>query len=99
MLRWLMTWDLKPDAEAGLMKFMTEEFVSSLLKAGFVVTDFWSTAAGHGPQFIFGVAAEDLEAVQQQRASATWLALHAKLMQHVLHFTQKVVPLKHRYQL
>ena len=99
MVRFLMAWNVKFGHEAAFGGFVRKEFVPGLEKMGLTVTDFWSTMVGNGPAFLFGFAAEDLQSMQQILASAEWLALQVRLLEHIDLSEQKVVPLMHRFQM
>ncbi|GAB4557629.1 MAG: hypothetical protein Kow0047_02110 [Anaerolineae bacterium] len=99
MMMLLMSWDIKTGREQPFFEFQVREFVPGLMRLGLQPSMAWYTLYGHGPQFLAGAQAEDLETMRRILNSEGWRELHAKLMTYVTNYRHKVVPATGRFQL
>lgn len=92
MVKLLMSWDIKPGRDAEYFEFVVREFVPSITRLGLQPTEAWFTIYGDGPQMLSGGIAEDMPAMESILKSDEWKALHARLMELVVNYRQKIVP-------
>jgi hypothetical protein len=93
-----MTWDLKPEHEQEYFEFLVREFMPNIQGLGFDINEAWATAYGDAPQIQVSILMEDHESLQAVLSSPEWLDLNNKLLDHVTHYSQKIVPALSRFQ-
>lgn len=93
-----MTWDIKPEHEQDYFEFLVRDFMPNIQSIGFDISEAWATAYGEVPQIQVDVLMEDEQAMQTVLASPEWLDLNNKLLEHVIHYSQKIVPALSRFQ-
>lgn len=95
----LMTWDIRPEHEAGYFEFMMKEFAPGMIRLGIQPTEAWYTAYGDAPQILTGAVAQNLESMNRVLNSDEWRQLKAGLLRFVENYQQKIVPASGRFQL
>ncbi len=94
----LLSWDIRPEQEAGTFEFMAHELAPAVQNLGITPTEAWYTVYGDGPQILVGAVADDLDTLRQALNKPEWLDLMDKLSGLVENLEQKVVPAKGRFQ-
>jgi hypothetical protein len=91
MVKLLMSWDIKPGRDSEYFEFVVREFVPGITRLGLQPTEAWFTIYGDRPQVLTGGITEDLDAMQRILASKEWQKLHARLLEMVTNYRQKIV--------
>ena len=99
MIKLLMTWDIKPGQESEYFEFIVREFAPGIMRQGLRPTEAWYTVYGDGPQILTGAVTEDLDSMLQIIRSPEWEKLHAKLLNYVTNYRQKIVRATSTFQL
>lgn len=87
----IMTWDVPQEREQEYFEFLVREFIPSLQRLGFNITDAYATMYGSQPQILVGASMEKLVEVQRALKSSDWQSLHNQLSDFITNYTQKVV--------
>jgi hypothetical protein len=87
----IMTWDISPEREQEYFEFVVREFIPSVQRLGFELTDAWATIYGNQPQIMVGATLPSLAKVQQVLISSEWQSLNNQLQDFVQNYAQKVV--------
>ena len=96
----LMTWDIRPGKEAKYLRFLTQEFVPTIMKLGVEPTDAWyAVARVQGPEVRTGGVTEDLQTMENILGSSEWKALLEELSGYVTNLTYKIVEHTGEFQL
>lgn len=98
-MKLLMNWDIKPGQESEYFEFVVREWAPGIMKLGLQPTEAWYTMYGTCPQIMTSGITEDMAAMRRVLNSQEWQDLHAKLLEYVDHFQQKIVPAAGRFQL
>lgn len=94
----IMTWDIAPQHEQEYLDFVINDFMPGLLKIGFKMGDAWVTVFGEYPQLLVYVFLPSIREIRQVMQEEPWRELHGKLMEHVVNYSQKVVPATSSFQ-
>lgn len=87
----IMTWDIFPEREQEYFEFVVREFMPSVQRLGFELSDAWATSFGDRPQILVGAMFPSQSQVQTMLKSAEWLELRDKLEKYVRNYNQKLV--------
>ena len=87
----IMTWDVPPERETEYFEFLVREFIPSVQRLGFELTDAFATMYGNQPQILVGATMPTLLNVQQTLNSSEWQSLYNQLSDFITNYTQKVV--------
>ncbi len=87
----IMTWDVPQEREQEYFEFLVREYIPSLQRLGFNITDAYATMYGSQPQILVGASMEKLAEVQRALKSSDWQSLHNQLSDFITNYTQKVV--------
>lgn len=94
----IMTWNILPNHEQEYFDFLVREFVPSLNRLGFELSDAWATIYGNQPQvLISAILPNELEA-EERMAKPEWLDLLDKLQRFIQDFELKLAPVKSGFQ-
>lgn len=94
----IMTWNILPNHEQEYFDFLVREFVPSLNRLGFELSDAWATIYGNQPQvLISAILPNELEA-EERMAKPEWLDLLDKLQRFIQDFELKLAPVKPGFQ-
>ncbi|MHC1773085.1 MAG: hypothetical protein AB9907_15400 [Flexilinea sp.] len=94
----IMTWDILTNHEQEYFDFLVREFVPSLNRMGFELSDAWATIYGKQPQvMICALLPDELEA-EQRMAKTEWSELLERLQKFIENFECKLVPAKQGFQ-
>lgn len=93
-VRFLLSYDIKPDIQDNYFQFMLGEMVPALQQVGLAMSGAWHTAYGNYPMRLVEFIAEDREALERVLASAQWEQLESRLQSFVVNYSRKAVPLK-----
>lgn len=94
----IMTWDIKPGKDPEYFEFVVREYAPGVKRLGLQVTQAWFTVYGEAPQIMMEGIADDLETMKAMVAGDEWQALHARLLEFVANYNQKIVRLLPRFQ-
>ncbi len=94
----IMTWNILPNHEQEYFDFLVREFVPSLNRLGFELSDAWATLYGDQPQvLISALLPNELEA-ETRMAKSEWLDLRDRLQQFIQNFECKLAPARQGFQ-
>ena len=94
----ILTWDILPKHEQEYFEFMVREFLPSIQKLGFKLSDAWVTVYGDQPQILIGVIMSSVHEINQVLESDEWLDLVNKLKDFVENYCQKVAKASGEFQ-
>lgn len=98
----LMNWDVQPGRDQEYFEFVVREWGPGINKLGIELSGLWFTSYSsdeNKPQIMAEAIAEDLETMRAILKSPEWQELHAKLLECVSNYTQKVVRTSGEFQL
>jgi hypothetical protein len=98
----LMHWNIKPGRDQDYFEFVVREWGPGISKLGIELSGLWYTAYSADtsrPQIMAEAIAEDLSTMHRILDSAEWKSLHAKLLDNVSGYAQKVVRVTGDFQL
>jgi hypothetical protein len=96
-VKFLLTYDIKPDIQDRYFQFMLGELVPALQQMGLAMGGAWHTAYGDYPMRLVEFVAEDREAVEHVLNSPQWEQLETRLKTFVINYSYKTVPLRENY--
>lgn len=91
MIKLVMSWNIKDDAESAYFEFVVQEFVPGIMRMGIRPTEAWYTVYGEGPQIITTGLVADRNTLTAAMQSREWADLRARLETFVTDFKQRVV--------
>lgn len=94
----IMTWDITPNREQEYFEFVVRDFIPGIQTLGFEIQEAWATAYGERPQIQVGATMPTAEDIRLAMSTNEWITLHQQLMDVVLHYEEKIVPAKSRFQ-
>lgn len=94
----IMTWDILPNHEQEYFDFLVREFVPSLNRMGFELSDAWATIYGEQPQVMICALLPDEWEAEQRMAKNEWMELLEQLQKYIQNFEYKLVPAKQGFQ-
>lgn len=94
----IMTWDIAPNREQEYFEFLVRDFIPGIQTLGFNIQEAWATAFGDRPQVQVGAVMTDSHLLQDILVSTEWIALQQQLLDLVIHYEQKIVEAKTRFQ-
>lgn len=94
----IMTWDIASDQEQDYFEFVVREFIPSVQRMGFELSDAWATVYGQSPQIMVSAMLPDANEARKVLKSAEWRDLHLHLQDYVKNYTQKIVPSRGGFQ-
>jgi hypothetical protein len=94
----IMTWDIAPNREQEYFEFVVRDFIPGIQTLGFEIQEAWATAYGERPQIQVGATMPTAERIRSAMESNEWINLHQQLMEVVLHYEEKIVPTRTRFQ-
>jgi hypothetical protein len=94
----IMTWDIKPGRDQEYFEFIVREYAPGIKRLGLQPTQAWFTVFGTASQIMMEGKADDLAAMKKMLESPEWNALHERLLEYVVNFSQKIVRLLPRFQ-
>ncbi len=86
----ILTWDVSPQSEQKYFEFLVREFLPSMQKLGFQLTDAWVTVYGDRPQILIGAVMASLDEIRSVLDSTDWLTLTSELKKYVINYKQKL---------
>lgn len=99
----IMNWDIRPGMDQEYFEFKVREWVPSITNMGLQPSGAWFTIYSHesseAAQIMTEVIAKDLDTMRGILESADWHSLHAKLMDYVTGYQQKIVRVSGEFQL
>ena len=97
----LMNWDIKSGRDQDYFEFVIREWLPGVNKLGIHPTWAWYTIYSRekAPQIMAEVIADDLSAMRRALQSDEWSQLHARLLEYVHNYSQKVVRVTGDFQL
>ncbi len=97
----LMQWDIKQESEQEFFEFQVREWIPGITQMGLEPTGAWYTAYSRGatPQIMTEGLAEDMATMKRILESPEWQTLHAKLLEYVNNYQQKVVRVTGGFQM
>jgi hypothetical protein len=96
-VRFLLTYDIRPDIQDRYFQFMLGEMVPALQQMGLAMNGAWHTAYGNYPMRLVEFIAEDRDTLERVLDSTQWEQLEARLQSFVLNYSRKTVPLRENY--
>jgi len=90
----LMNWDIKPGRDQDYFEFVVREWVPGITRLGLQPTGAWLTVYSSRtdcPQITTEGVAKDIDVMRSILQSEDWVSLHARLMEFVNNYQQKVV--------
>lgn len=89
----IMTWDIKPGMDQDYFEFVVREWVPMTNRLGLQTIGAWYTvySRDNAPQIMSEAIAEELDEMRRIIDSPEWRELHAKLMEYVQNYDQKIV--------
>jgi hypothetical protein len=94
----IMTWDIVPNHEQEYFEFLVRDFIPGIQSLGFEIQEAWATAFGDQPQVQVGAVMPNVTLIKDTLYSNEWIDLHRRLLELVLHYEQKIVPARSRFQ-
>jgi len=94
----IMTWDILPNHEQEYFDFLVREFVPSLNRLGFELSDAWATIYGDQPQVQISALLPNESEAEQRMAKPEWMELKEKLQQCIQNLECKLVPARQGFQ-
>lgn len=94
----IMTWDIAPNKEQEYFEFLVRDFIPGIQGLGFNIQEAWATAFGDRPQVQVGAVMPDYDRLRDTLVSSEWIALHQQLLDLVIHYEQKIVEARTRFQ-
>lgn len=94
----IMTWDIAPNREQEYFEFLVRDFIPGIQSLGFEIQEAWATAFGERPQVQVGAVMPDLSHINETLNTTEWMDLHSQLLDMVIHYDQKIVPARTRFQ-
>jgi hypothetical protein len=94
----IMTWDVPPEREQEYFEFLVREFIPSVQRLGFELTDAYATMYGNQPQLLVSASMTSLTKLQQTIHSSEWQSLHNQLADFITNYNQKVVETRGGFQ-
>jgi hypothetical protein len=94
----IMTWDIAPNHEQEYFEFLVRDFIPGIQSLGFDIQEAWATAFGERPQVQVGAVMPDAGHIRDILYTSEWIDLHRQLLELVLHYEQKIVPARTRFQ-
>ena len=87
----ILTWDILPKREQEYFEFVVREFLPSVQKMGFQLSDAWVTVYGDQPQILVGAIMPTTKEIYEVLRSEKWLSLNNTLMDYVTNYNQKII--------
>jgi hypothetical protein len=94
----IMTWDIAPNREQEYFEFVVRDFIPGIQTLGFEIQEAWATAYGERPQIQVGASMPTANEIRSVMLTNEWIQLHQQLMDVVLHYEEKIVLGKTRFQ-
>ena len=94
----IMTWDIAPEHEQEYFEFVVREFIPGVQRLGLDLQDAWATVFGDRPQILVAAVLNTLDKAHSILNSAEWQSLHNQLMDFVINYEQKIVPVSGSFQ-
>ncbi len=94
----IMTWDIAPNREQEYFEFVVRDFIPGIQTLGFEIQEAWATAYGERPQIQVGASMSTADEIRSILQTNEWIQLHQQLMDVVIHYEEKIVITKTRFQ-
>lgn len=94
----IMTWDIAPNREQEYFEFVVRDFIPGIQTLGFEIQEAWATAYGERPQIQVGASMSTADEIRSVLQTNEWIQLHQQLMDVVIHYEEKIVITKTRFQ-
>ncbi len=94
----LLTFDPIADRREEYFHFMLGEFVPALENLGLTMAEAWHTAYGEYPLRLTTFTAPDRAVLEEVLTSQDFRALEDRLLEFVINYERRVVPLRSRFQ-
>lgn len=94
----LLTYNIVPERQEIYMRFMLNEFISTLQSLGLENVGVWHTAYGNYPLRLLVFVTKDSDAMARAIASDLWEEMEEKLKTFVTDYTRRIVPLDQGFQ-
>lgn len=94
----IMTWDIAPNREQEYFEFLVRDFIPGIQNLGFKIHEAWATAFGDRPQVQVGAVMSDYNQLRDTLVSTEWIALQQQLLELVIHYEEKIVEARTRFQ-
>ena len=91
MFKLLLTWDIKPGRDQEYFEFIVREFAPGIKQIGLQPTEAWFALYGDCPQILMEGVTDDIDTMRELLVSDEWQALHARLLEYVDNYAQKIV--------
>jgi len=87
----ILTWDILPKHEQEYFEFVVREFLPSVQKMGFQLSDAWVTVYGEQPQILVAAIMPTIKEIHEVVQSEKWISLNNKLKDFVTNYNQKII--------
>ncbi len=94
----LLVYDPIADRREDYFQFTLGEFVPAMEHLGLSMCEVWHTAYGDYPLRLIGFMAPDRESLDDVLASDDFHRLEARLLEFVVNYKRRIVPLSGRFQ-
>ncbi len=98
-MKLLMQWDIRPGQDGQYLEFVVREFAPAVMRMGLQIVDAWYTLYGDKPQILVAGVAPDKATLDHILSSREWAELLERLNHYVIHYQQKIVPDRGRFQI
>ena len=95
----LMSWDVKPGAEAEYSEFVVNEFIPRLNRLGIHNLEFWFTGFGEYEQILVTGITDTRQQMGHIVSSEEWENLINRLSELVINYSRKLIRATGRFQL
>lgn len=94
----IMSWDIAPEREQEYFEFVVREFIPSVQRLGFELSDAWATVYGSQPQILVGAVVPSPAQARQILNSVEWKSLNNQLQDYVRNYRYKIVEARSGFQ-
>jgi hypothetical protein len=98
MVKLLLTYDPLPGRREAYFEFVLGQFVPGLEQLGLHMSEAWHTAYGDYPLRLTGFVANDEDTLQRVLDSQAFRSLEDRLLEFVVNYERRVVPVRQRFQ-
>jgi len=95
----VMTWDIMPGREQDYFEFVVREFLPGMQSQGLEPSDAWFTVYGSQPQIMVAAQMDSQPAMEALLGTTEWSSLIGRLLDYVINFQLKIIPLRSGFQM
>lgn len=94
----LLTYDPIPEKQQEYLRYVLGEFLPALQSMGLPMQEVWHTAYGKYPLRLAAFVAQDRDTLVGILDNPVFVSLESRLLQYVVNYQRRIVPLREKFQ-